>query len=210
LGAIGLVVLLLAVGAFAVSHCGSNGEASRGAPAPRLVASPATARSIPAPAPAPARGKRGGRARRAQLPVRIEIPAIRVRAPVGRLGLNRDRTLEVPKDFGDTGWYTGGPRPGEPGPAVIAGHVDSQTGPAVFYRLGALHRGDTIAVVGRDGSRVRFTVRHSARYRKDDFPTALVYGPTRGPALRLITCGGSFDRGSGHYLDNTVVFATPA
>ena len=140
-------------------------------------------------------------------PVRIEIPAIGVRAPVIPLGLDEHRALEVPADYGDTGWWTGGPWPGERGPAVIAGHVDSTTGPAVFFRLGELAPGDDIVVVRRDGTRVRFRVRGSEHYPKASFPTARVYGPTPGPELRLITCSGDFDRATGHYLDNTVVYA---
>ena len=130
-----------------------------------------------------------------------------MRAPVIKLGLNPDRSLEVPTDFGDTGWWSGGSRPGERGPAVIVGHVDSKTGPAVFYRLRELRRGDKIVVVGGDGSRVRFTVEGSEKYPKDEFPTARVYGRTNGPTLRLITCGGDFDSSTGHYVDNTVVYA---
>ena len=145
--------------------------------------------------------------RRAAVPVRIEIDAIGVSAPVIRLGLNPDGTLEVPTRFGDTGWWTGGARPGERGPAVIAGHVDSRSGPAVFFRLDRLRARDAIVVVLRDGSRVRFLVQRTARYRKAAFPTAAVYGPTRTPALRLITCSGAFDSASGHYVDNTVVYA---
>jgi len=145
--------------------------------------------------------------RRAALPVRLEIAAIGVRAPVIRLGLNRDGSLEVPTRFDETGWWAGGARPGELGPAVIAGHVDSRTGPAVFFRLGRLRPRDAIVVVRRDGSRVRFLVQRTARYRKAAFPTAAVYGPTRTPALRLITCSGAFDSASGHYVDNTVVYA---
>jgi Sortase domain len=145
--------------------------------------------------------------RRAALPVRLEIAAIGVRAPVIRLGLNRDGSLEVPTRFDETGWWAGGARPGELGPAVIAGHVDSRTGPAVFFRLGRLRPRDAIVVVRRDGSRVPFLVQRTARYRKAAFPTAAVYGPTRTPALRLITCSGAFDSASGHYVDNTVVYA---
>jgi hypothetical protein len=145
--------------------------------------------------------------RRAALPVRLEIATIGVRAPVIRLGLNRDGSLEVPTRFDETGWWAGGARPGELGPAVIAGHVDSRTGPAVFFRLGRLRPRDAIVVVRRDGSRVRFLVQRTARYRKAAFPTAAVYGPTRAPALRLITCSGAFDSASGHYVDNTVVYA---
>jgi Sortase domain len=151
--------------------------------------------------------KRRRVARRFARPVRIEIPAIGVRAPVIRLGLNPDRSLEVPKDFGDTGWWSGGPRPGDPGPAVIVGQVDSDTGPAVFYRVGDLGAGDPITVVGADGRRARFTVTGKQEFPKDHFPTERVYGRTTGPALRLITCSGTFDHSSGHYLDNTVVFA---
>ncbi len=90
---------------------------------------------------------------------------------------------------------------------MIAAHVDSRNGPAVFFRLGELRRGDRVTVVRADDTRARFTVERSARYPKPRFPTARVYGPTRRPALRLITCSGTFDRASGHYLDNTVVFA---
>jgi sortase (surface protein transpeptidase) len=140
--------------------------------------------------------------------VRIQIRAIGVDAPLIRLGLDAKGALEVPKRFDEAGWWTGGSKPGERGPAVIAGHVDSKTGPAVFYEIPRLRRGDVVTIRRRDGSSVRFTVQGSARYRKDHFPTARVYGPTRRPTLRLITCSGVFDRSSGHYLDNTVVFAT--
>jgi Sortase domain len=154
-----------------------------------------------APAPRPARRER------VAIPVRIEIPSIGVRAPTIRLGLNPDRTLEVPTDSGDAGWWTGGSRPGESGPAVIVGHVDSHTGPAVFDRLSELRKGDKVVVVRRDGSRARFTVQGSERFPKDEFPTARVYGRTDGPTLRLITCGGAFDSSTGHYVDNTIVYA---
>jgi hypothetical protein len=149
------------------------------------------------------------RAARPGVPVRIVIPAIGVHAPVIKLGLNRDGSLEVPRRFGDTGWWSGGWRPGEPGPAVIVGHVDSHTGPAVFYRLGKLRRGDRIRVLGRNGSAATFAVRRMERHSKAQFPTAEVYGRTPGPSLRLVTCSGGFDRASGHYLENTIVFAAP-
>jgi hypothetical protein len=93
---------------------------------------------------------------------------------------------------------------------VIAGHVDSRTGPAVFARLGRLRRGDRIVVVDRAGRRHRFSVRAKEAHPKDAFPTQRVYGATRGPALRLITCSGAFDRGSGHYESNLVVYAAAA
>jgi sortase (surface protein transpeptidase) len=140
-------------------------------------------------------------------PVRLQIPSIGVDAPIIKLGLDPTGALEVPTNFGDTGWWSGGARPGEPGPAVIAGHVDSKSGPDVFFRLRELRKGDAIVVTRRDGSRVRFTVEGSERYAKDRFPSKKVYGPTERPALRLITCSGTFDRSTGHYLDNTVVYA---
>jgi sortase (surface protein transpeptidase) len=143
-------------------------------------------------------------------PVRILIPAIGVSAPVIPLYLNRDRTLQVPDNFSQTGWFVGGPEPGENGAAVIVGHVDSKSGPAVFYRLRALRRGDRITVVLKNKSTVRFVVQSRIEVPKRHFPTKLVYGRTKGPTLRLITCDGAFDRSTGHYVDNAVVFATLA
>jgi hypothetical protein len=122
--------------------------------------------------------------RRVSPPARVEIPAIRVDAPLIRLGLDRQGALEVPKRFDEAGWWVGGARPGERGPAVIAGHVDSKSGPAVFYEIGRLRRGDAVIVRRRDGSRVRFTVQGSARYAKSRFPTRACTGR---PAARR--CG---------------------
>jgi len=138
-------------------------------------------------------------------PRRIEIPAIGVSAPVIELGLNADKTLEVPKDYGETGWWKGGPEPGERGAAVIAGHVDSKTGPAVFYRLDELRAGDEIRVHRSDGTRAlrRRSPRAPPRTRK-------VYARTGEPTSRLVTCWGDFDAASGHYVDNTIVFADAA
>jgi sortase (surface protein transpeptidase) len=141
-------------------------------------------------------------------PVRVEIPSIGVSSPLVRLGLNRDRSMEVPGDFQVAGWFTGGPQTGQLGPAVIAGHVDSRTGPAVFYRLRDLRPGDEIHVVRADHRVVRFEVDALASYPKQALPTEAVYGATTAPVLRLITCAGSFDRASGSYRDNLVVSAT--
>jgi sortase (surface protein transpeptidase) len=127
-----------------------------------------------------------------------------------RLGLAADGTMEVPGDYGLAGWFTGGSMPGQDGPAVIAGHVDSKTGPAVFYRLGDLRPGDSVRVRRADGAWLAFEVTATAHYPKDEFPTEAVFGPVPGPVLRLITCTGAFDRASGHYLDNLVVTARPA
>ncbi len=141
-------------------------------------------------------------------PARVRVPAIDVDAPVVDLGLNPDRTLQVPEDVDTTGWWAGGARPGAPGPAVVVGHVDSETGPAVFYRLRDLAAGDRIEVVGADGTVLPFEVDRVATVPKESFPTAEVYGPTDGPALRLVTCGGDFDDEAQHYRDNTIAYAT--
>jgi sortase (surface protein transpeptidase) len=140
-------------------------------------------------------------------PVRLEIPAIGVSPPLVRLGLNSDGTMQVPGDFQVAGWFTGGPQPGQLGPAVIAGHVDSRTGPAVFYRLRDLRPGDQIRVVRADRLVVHFRVESLASYPKRSLPDEAVYGATTAPALRLITCAGTFDRARHSYRDNLVVSA---
>jgi hypothetical protein len=142
------------------------------------------------------------------LPVRLQIPAIDVSTPLVKLGRLPDGSLEVPKDWNTAGWYDKGPRPGQPGPAVILGHVDSKTGPAVFYQLRALRPGDTVRVGLADGRVLVFRVQRVQRYPKDEFPTEAVYFPTLNRELRLITCGGEFDYARHSYLDNIVVYAT--
>jgi sortase (surface protein transpeptidase) len=106
------------------------------------------------------------------------------------------------------GWYEPGPRPGEAGPAVIVGHVDSRRGPAVFFRLGQLHRGDRIVVGRAKGPARSSVVERVERRPKQALPTARIWNDTGQPVLRLITCGGSFDRASGHYRDNVIVYAS--
>ena len=142
-------------------------------------------------------------------PVRLMIPSIGLdTGPLVGLGVDSHGALEVPRSFEQAGWYTPGPAPGQYGPAVIAGHVDSTTGPAVFYRLGALHKNAIVMVRRADGSTARFTVDRVVTYPKRAFPTASVYGDTTHRAeLRLITCGGPFDARTGHYEDNIVAYA---
>lgn len=137
----------------------------------------------------------------------LEIPAIGVSASVTALGLNEDRTMEVPADFAEVGWYRYGPTPGEAGPAVVAGHVDDHTGPAVFYRLTDLEPGDEVHVHRADGTTASFLVRRVEQHPKDAFPHDEVYGDTDGPELRLITCGGVFDRAERSHRDNIIVYA---
>jgi sortase (surface protein transpeptidase) len=140
-------------------------------------------------------------------PVRLDIPRINVHSSdmVG-LGLQRDGSIEVPQDPASPGWFTPGPSPGQYGPAVIAGHVDSKTGPAVFYRLGELTPGDRVSVTRRDGTVATFEVDAVETFEQDAFPTRAVYGATNRAELRLITCSGDYDAREG-YLSNTVVFA---
>jgi sortase (surface protein transpeptidase) len=140
-------------------------------------------------------------------PVRLSVPAIGVETPLLRLGLEPDRSMEVPADFDRAGWFAGGPAPGQAGPAVIAGHVDSKTGPAVFYRLRELRAGDHLQVTRADGTRLRFAVDATRSFPKAGFPTEAVFGPTPAAELRLVTCSGTFDRARGSYRDNLVVFA---
>ena len=140
-------------------------------------------------------------------PVRIEIPSIGVGSELDRVDLLANGSIAPPPEWQTPGWYRRGAKPGQPGPAVILGHVDSTAGPAVFYRLRELAIGDEIRIVREDGSAVRFAVQRSAHYPKARFPTGDVYLPTPGPTLRLITCGGPFDRAAGRYRKNLVVFA---
>lgn len=140
------------------------------------------------------------------VPVRLQIDAIGVDTTLMALGLRKDGTMEVPPSGFPAGWYTGAPTPGEMGPAIIAGHIDWK-GPGVFYNLHNLKVGDQITVTRKDRSKPVFRVTLVAKYLKDQFPTALVYGNLDHAALRLITCGGSFNSQTGHYEDNIVAFA---
>ncbi|MQA10237.1 MAG: class F sortase [Pseudonocardiaceae bacterium] len=146
----------------------------------------------------------------AAAPVRVRVPAIGVDAPVEPLDLDARGVLPAPGGNHVTGWWRAGPEPGERGPAVIAGHVDSYRGPAVFFRLTELAAGQRILVDREDGTTVAFAVTHLERHAKDAFPTAAVYGDTPGPELRLITCGGEFDSADRRYLDNIIVHAQRA
>jgi sortase family protein len=155
-----------------------------------------------------ARGFRSVRGYQATpIPTRLNIPKIRLASSLDRLGRARDGTVKVPSQWDMAGWYALGPRPGDPGSAVILGHVDSKRGPAVFYRLRELRRGDAIEVTRKDGSLVRFVVQRTEQYDKQRFPTDKVYYPTLTSALRLVTCGGQFDHTAGHYRSNIIVFA---
>jgi len=146
--------------------------------------------------------------RQMPIPVRISIPAIGVSARVIPLGLNRDRTMQVPKNVADAGWFRPGPEPGEQGAAVIVGHLASRSGPGIFYRLRELRAGEVITIRLQDRSTVRFVAASMVRVPKGRFPTRRVYARTSRPTLRLITCAGKLNPATGHHPDNYIVFAS--
>jgi LPXTG-site transpeptidase (sortase) family protein len=168
----------------------------------------------PAEPPSPGAGQRGslegtgerGPAMPRSEPVRLDVPAVGIRTRLVTLGLEPDGTLEVPSEPMRAGWYTGSPTPGQRGPSVVAGHVDSETGPAVFYRLGDLATGARIEVTREDGSVARFRVTAVRAYAKADFPSRTVYGNTDRATLRLITCS-DWNADTEEYDGNIVVFA---
>jgi len=145
--------------------------------------------------------------RKVAAPVRLVIPAIGVNTRLIRLGITSNHTLQVPVSAAIAGWFTGGPRPGAVGASIIAGHIDSYSGPGVFFRLRKLHRGQRVYVTRANRSVARFRIVAVRTYAKDRFPTAKVYGAVPDPELRLITCGGQFNDATGSYLSNVVVYA---
>jgi hypothetical protein len=176
-------------------------------PAPSSTAGVSTDTAAPGPHATTTRGP----VLRAATPVRLSIPAIRVDSDLLRLGLNRDRSVQVPPLGRDSraGWYRYSPTPGQLGPSIILGHVDSKAyGPGVFFKLGALHPRDTIAVTREDHTVAVFAVDRVLEYHKNDFPSLAVYGNTDHAALRLITCGGKFDFSAHSYEDNIVAYAS--
>jgi sortase (surface protein transpeptidase) len=170
-------------------------------------------RHAPSPAPTAAVGPATPKepSLRRSAPVSVVIPEIGVRSPLLRLGLNPDGSIQVPDvttSADEAAWYKNSVTPGQIGTAVIEGHVDSRVGPAIFFRLGALHPGDHIDVTLADGMTAVFRVTGVREYTKNDFPSEMIYGPTNYASLRVVTCGGTFDYASGHYLGSVVVFAS--
>lgn len=182
------------------------GPATPGTPgavalAPTATPTPLPPTATPAP-PTPTPVPRAG------LPVRVKIPKIKVDAAVEYVGLAADGAMDVPKDYDNTAWYQLGPRPGEQGNAAVAGHVDSKTGPAVFWNLPKLKAGDEVFVVGDDGVERKFVVRAVASYKRADAPLDRIFGPTTGRQLNLITCdpNSTFNRTTSEYASNVVVY----
>jgi hypothetical protein len=200
------------IGSLAVVALATLGllTAAQPPPASSVSGSP-TAPPVAGPAPLVAESFRSARGYQAvAVPVRLRIPALRVDSRLQPLGLQADGSIAVPASPHVAGWYRDGPRPGQAGPAVILGHVDSRSGPGIFAGLAGLRGGAVVRVDRADGSSVAFRVTGISRVPKDAFPTDLVYAPTLDPALRLVTCGGGFDRARGSYRDNVIAFADRA
>ena len=141
-------------------------------------------------------------------PVSLTIPLIGVKTNLITLGLAAGGAMQVPSTSTVAGWFTGSPRPGAVGSSIIVGHVDSKSGPGIFFRLPELKKGDDVYVKRSDGTTAEFRVTEVQEYPKDQFPTETVFGPTPDAELRLITCGGTFDSVTGHYLSNIIVYAS--
>ncbi|MBB3158709.1 LPXTG-site transpeptidase (sortase) family protein [Microbacterium proteolyticum] len=197
--ALALVAVLSCAGCSAVPQAASPApvpSAPTSVPTPSATVAPPVVVAPSSPAPV--------------APARVVIPTLALDEPLIELGIADDGGMEVPVDYDEVGWFSGGGRPGGNGPTVIAAHVDSPTGPAVFQALKNLAVGDVVEVYGEDGVAHLYRVTETADYPKSAFPTARVFGATARDELRLITCGGVFDRDAGSYVDNRVVYAEPA
>jgi sortase (surface protein transpeptidase) len=208
----GLAACLLAVIGLSAGACGSGSRTAASTASGSTQVSTATpltsasdldtvterAQSEPEPAAMPK-----------SIPVSIDIPKIGAKSSLIPLGLNADGTIQVPpvSQPKQAGWFTGGPTPGEIGPAVILGHVDGMKMPGVFYGLRQLQPGDIVHVARQDNSTATFVVRKNQVVPKTNFPTEQVYGDTTDAELRLITCGGAFDRTTRNYVDNIIIYA---
>jgi sortase (surface protein transpeptidase) len=193
----------LVAGVVLLAGCGANPQVTSPPPSSAVEQlSPASPAETVAETAGPVRSE----------PVSVDIPKIGARSSLVPLGLNPDNTVQVPPvtEPLQAGWYSYGPTPGEVGPAVILGHVDGNKQKGIFFRLKEMAPGDKVAVARKDGSTANFVVTKVDRVPKDTFPTEAVYGDTAGPELRLITCGGSFDREAHSYRDNVIVFAALA
>ena len=216
--AAGIVLVLVAAGAAALVWWpgGTRHAALRPPTPPRPVATSASP-STAGPSRTDTPGRSTSCRRPAHSPVsgtnpqRVCIPALRVDASVMELGLNADRTVQVPplSRVGDAGWYKNSATAGAVGATVILGHVDSaRYGVGVFFRLGRLRAGDDVVISRDDGKVATYRVDRVVEVSKSKFPSQAVYGPTADPTLRLVTCGGRFDSATGNYLDNIIVYGS--
>jgi LPXTG-site transpeptidase (sortase) family protein len=194
--------VIAAAGAFLITH--ALLARSPGLPAGALVIPANVGTAAPTPAAPPTAAPLA-----ASAPTRIEIPALDVSAPMMALGLSDNGSVQVPplENHNLAGWYKGSVTPGERGTSVILGHVDSYTGESVFFNIKTLRAGDQVRVFRADGSTAVFSVDGVQKVVKSTFPAEAIYANTTYPSLRLITCGGPFDKADGQYLDNIVVYA---
>jgi sortase (surface protein transpeptidase) len=198
-----VIVLLLSGGGFLIAGL-RGGSAPEGAhPSASATASQTAAVTSGRPAVVPVSSVPVS-----SVPVWLRIPAMGVSVSLSQLGLNADKSPQVPTNYQQPGWYKLGPAPGMMGSAVILGHVDDKQGPAVFYKLGSLRAGDKVDVSLANGAVAHFAVKNVETYLKTQFPSQKVYGTHGYRALQLVTCGGDFDKATGHYLSNVVAFTT--
>jgi len=209
IGTVIVAIGLLAGGAFAVTK-GGGPSPSNGTGRADASGTPSAAPSTSSNDPLTVSAVEPPPVTELPAPDRVKIATIGVDSSLEPLDLDAAGKLKPPSAYTHAGWFAKGPAPGDLGPAVIAGHVDSQEGPAVFSRLDRLAPGDPVEVARSDGKAFDFRVVSVESHAKAAFPTALVYGPAPGPVLRLVTCGGVFDPRSRHYRDNVVVTAVPA
>jgi Sortase domain len=198
-----VVLLLTGAGLLAVGIA-DRGEPPAGRVATPRVSQPTADGTALSPSPSPSPSVVVARS----VPVALRIPALDVSVSLSTLGLNSDRTVQVPTNFAEPGWYRLGPTPGQVGSAVILGHVDDKNGPAVFYRLKFLKVGDKVDVSLANGVVAHFAVKSVATYPKTAFPAQQVYASHGFSALQLVTCGGQFDKRAGSYLSNVVAYTT--
>lgn len=179
-------ILTFVLAGFVLAACGSPKD---------LVNAPAELRATTSVTPSSQTAKVG-------IPKRLEIPAIKVNAPVIPVGLLANTDMETPKKKGDTGWYKLGKRPGEIGTSIINGHVDTEKTADVFYKLRNLARGDEVLVTDSANNSYLFRVTAINRYDKDEVPWEKLLREDKKSVLYLVTCGGEFNRTTGHYEDN--------
>lgn len=221
-GSLARIALLLAVMTLPLTACAAGSDAGVSVSPPAVAPTPSVTPTLAPPADAGAGSQNPSapasavpdpsRAFPAEgiVPASLDIPSINLTDDLISLGIQADGSMQVPEDWQQTGWFTGGGRPGGRGPTVLAGHVDSPTGPAAFARLHELAPGDEVRVTDVTGTVHIYVVSEVSSHAKADFPTADVFGVIPRDELRLITCGGIFDQASGHYEDNLVVHAVRA